>query len=65
MDEKRKGELAVMFLKNQLRQKGVRLTPNLKREIGNEAKAIGIDVEEATEFVEIIVRELVEESFAK
>ncbi len=65
MDEKRKGELAILFLKHQLRQKGVRLTPNLKREIGNEAKAIGVEVEEAAEFVEIIIRELVEESFAK
>lgn len=65
MDEKRKGELAIKFLKHYLRQKGVRLSPNLKREIGNEAKIIGVDVKEATKFVEIIVRELVEESFAK
>jgi len=65
MDEKRKGELAILILKHKLRQKGLRLTPNLKREIGNEAKSIGVDVGEAVEFVEIIIRELVEESFAK
>lgn len=65
MDETRKGQIALMFLKHQLRQKGVRLTPNFKREIGNEAKAIGISLEEATAFVETIVRELVEETFAK
>lgn len=65
MDKKRKGELAVKFLKHHLSQKGVRFTPNLRREIGNEAKAINIGAEEAAEFVEIIIRELVEESFAK
>jgi hypothetical protein len=65
MDDIRKGQIAFLFLKHQLREKGVRLTPNFKREIGNEAKAIGISIEEATEFVELIVRELVEETFAK
>ena len=65
MDDIRKGQIAFLFLKHQLREKGVRLTPNFKREIGNEAKAIGISIEEATEFVESVVRELVEETFAK
>ncbi len=65
MNEIRKGELALLFLKLYMKQKGVRLTPNLKREVGNEAKAIGINAEEAIEFVEIIIRELVEETFAE
>jgi len=64
MDDIRKGQVAFLFLKHQLREKGVRLTPNFKREIGNDAKAIGISIKEATEFVEPIVRELVEETFA-
>ena len=64
MDNIRKGQIAFLFLKHQLREKGVRLTPNFRREVGNDAKAIGISIEEATEFVELIVRELVEETFA-
>jgi hypothetical protein len=64
MDDIRKGQIALLLIKHQLREKGVRLTPNFKREIGNEAKAIGISIEEAMEFVEPIVRELVEEMFA-
>ena len=64
MDDIRKGQIAFLFLKHQMSEKGVRLTPNFKREIGNEAKAVGISIEEATEFVESVVRELVEETFA-
>lgn len=65
MDKKRKGELAILFLKYYLSQKGVRINPSLKREIGNQAKAIGVSTEEATEFVETIIYEVVGEAFAK
>ncbi|MEK7603609.1 MAG: hypothetical protein AAB461_00630 [Patescibacteria group bacterium] len=65
MDDIRKGQIALLLLKHQLRKKGVKLTPNIRREIGNDAKAIGISIEEATEFVGLIVRELVEETLAK
>ena len=65
MDDIRKGQIALAYLKNKLREEGVRLTPNLRRQAGNTAKTIGISSEEAMEFVEGIVRELVEETFAK
>jgi hypothetical protein len=65
MDDVRKGQLAILFLKHQLREKGVRLTPYFRRELGNVAKEIGVPLDEATQFVEIIVRELVDEVFAK
>ncbi len=65
MKEARKGEIALAYLKNKLREEGVRLTPNLRRQVGNTAKAISIPIEEAMEFAEIIVRELVDEAFAK
>jgi hypothetical protein len=65
MDDIRKGQIALLFLKHHLREKGVRLTPNFRREVGNLAKAIGISLDEAMEFIEAIVRELVEEVFAK
>jgi len=63
MDEIRKRQIALLFLKNKVRGEGVRLTFNMKRQIGNTAKAIGISVEEATEFAEIMIRELVEKAF--
>jgi len=65
MDETRKGQIAILYLKNKLREDGVRLTPNFRRQVGNTAKAIGISVDEAMEFSELLVRELVEEAFAK
>ena len=64
MDDNRKGEIALAYLKNKLSEEGVRLTPNFRRQVGNTAKAIGISTEEAMEFAECIVRELVDEAFA-
>ena len=63
MDAIRKGQIALLVLKQKLREDGVRLTPNMRRQIGNTAKNIGISVEEATEFAEGMIRELVEEAF--
>ncbi len=65
MDDIRKGQIAFAYLKNNLREKGIRITPDLRREVGNTAKAIDISIEEAMEFTEDIIRELVEEAFAK
>ena len=64
MDDQRRGEIAIMIVKNMLREKGIRLTPNYRRELGNEAKVIGVSAHELAEFVEPIVRELVEETFS-
>ena len=65
MTEERKGQIALLWLKNELRTNGVRLKSDMKREVGNEAKAIGIEIDEAMELTEIIVRELVEECFPR
>jgi len=65
MDDVRRGQIALLFLKHRLREKGVRLTSDFKREIGNIAKTVGISIEEAMEFAEFIVCELVEETFTK
>lgn len=64
LDEKRKGEIALLLLKYQMKEKGIRISPNFRREAGNEAKAIGIPTEDAMEFIEEIVRELVDETFS-
>lgn len=62
MSKERQGELAILFLKQQLRNEGIRLK-DMKRRVNSEASQIGIPTKEAQEFVEILVRELVEETF--
>ena len=63
LTEQRKGNIAMLYLKHKLRSTGLRLTPNFKREVGNTAKSLGISYEEALEFAENLVRELVDEMF--
>lgn len=65
MDNIRKGQVAILFVKHLLQERGIRLSPNLKREIGNDAKAIGASFDDVIEFTEVIIRELVEETFTK
>jgi len=65
MNKERQGEIALLYLKHKLQTDGMRLPPNIHRDIGNTAKALNIPVDEATEFAEIIVREHVEKTFPK
>ena len=65
LSKERQGEIALLFLKHKLQRDGVMLSPSIHREIGNVAKALGISVEEAMEFAEMIVREHVEAMFPK
>ena len=66
MDAKRKGEIALLVLKMKLREQGMKIKPaTMKRHIGSTAKVLGITTEEASEFMEMMVRELVEETFTK
>lgn len=65
MDEKRKGEIALRYLKWKLREDGVRLTPNPRRQVGNVAKAIGVPMDEVMELAECLVREAVDEAFPR
>jgi|GEM_PF-2780222 len=65
MEESRKGQIAILVVKSILREKGIRLSSNYRRELGNEAKNIGISFEEFLEFAEPLIRELVDETFAK
>lgn len=65
MDANRKGQIALLIIKRKLQEEGVRLKPSFRRELGEKAKAIGISLEEAMEFYEAIVRELMDETFAK
>jgi len=61
MDEKRKGEIAFILLKYQLSREGIRLGPDMKRELGNIAKATDIPLSELKEFGRDIFKEMLNE----
>jgi hypothetical protein len=65
LTKERQGEIALAYLKNKLRREGVKISPNMQRQIANEAKEVNIPLKEAQEFAEILVREIVEEAFAR
>ncbi len=65
MDKQRQGEIALIYLKSKIRREGVTIKPNMQRATSDEAKKIGIPAEEAAEFAEILIREIVEEAFPK
>ncbi len=65
MSKERMGEIALLYLKKKLRREGLNLKPNMQRESANEAKALGISPEEASEFLEILATELFAEAFPK
>jgi|AntDeeMinimDraft_6_1070357.scaffolds.fasta_scaffold01246_2 hypothetical protein len=61
MTPQRQQEIAFMILKQRFRDQGIDISSSLPREIGNQAKKIDIETEEAMEFAEITIRELVDE----
>jgi len=65
MEKSRKEQIALLLLKQQLREKGLWLAPKKIRseEFKRYADSIGVPVDEAMEFAESIVRELVDEIF--
>lgn len=65
MEQKRQGEIALALFKLKLGEDGIRIKLDVRREIGDAAKKLGIPIDEAMEFYEIIVREMVEKVFAK
>jgi hypothetical protein len=63
MDEKRQGEIALMFVKYLVRKHGVEVSRNKMREADGLAKAIGIPVEELKQFVQPLLEEFIHELF--
>ena len=61
MTEERRGQIALLALKDKTRREGLKLD-NWRRGLGDNAKRLGITLDEASEFVEILTRELVEEA---
>jgi hypothetical protein len=58
LSKERIGEIAMVVLQSKLERDGnIRLNPSeIKREISNESKKIGITLQEAAEFVQIILK---------
>ena len=64
LTKERKGEIALLLVKGKMRNAGIRLA-DVKREVHGPAKELGIPPEEAMEFFEGLIRELVDEAFPK
>jgi hypothetical protein len=64
MDEKRKGEIALLCLKYRTEKEGVRLALDKMRDFGNIAKEIGVPFDELKEFMRMVIQELVDKMFA-
>jgi hypothetical protein len=62
----RMGEIAIAMLKQKMAEDGVQLSrENLKRRLHNQTRRLGATAEELIAMAEILVREMVEETFAK
>lgn len=62
MSQERRGEIALLYLKNEQKRNGIKLI-DIRRRVNGTAKEIGINESEAFEFAETLVRELVDEAF--
>lgn len=63
LSTERKLEIATAMLKHIMRKRGVHITGETRREIGNAAKAMGIPVNEVVEFAKPLVQDLLDEQF--
>ena len=64
MDKERIGEIALVMLKYKIAKEGIALA-ELKRELGNIAKAINLPLDELKEFSTVFYKELIEEILNK
>ncbi|MCX6744678.1 MAG: hypothetical protein NTX82_04100 [Candidatus Parcubacteria bacterium] len=58
LSKERQGEIAILCLKHILRKKGFLVNDQIKREIGNQAKEIGVDPEELKIFLRPLIQEI-------
>ena len=61
----RRAELSLMMLSHKIEKEPINLTPGMRREVTKFAKSMGEDPAALMELYELIVRELVERTFAK
>jgi len=60
----RQGEIALAIVKFHLTKKGVYISPDNSRELGNIAKAIGVSNEELIQFAKPLIQEILDKSFS-
>ena len=65
MEKERMGEIALALLRYYVRTEGYRVHPQLKRQLGNVAKATEIPQDELKEFGKKLLDELTSEVFGK
>ena len=67
LNPERKGEIAYILLKRRMGKEGLHLNRNeFKRSLGGDiANKIGVGKEELAEFMERIIRDLIEDTFRK
>lgn len=65
MGQRRMEEIALVVLKYRMSKEGIRLTPDIQRELGNVSKATGIPSDQLKCFLKLLVEELLEEAFDK
>jgi len=65
LSDKRRGEIALLILKDRIYQEGAEVSAKTKRGIHSRAKKLGINPDELMEFGEELVRETVERVFPK
>lgn len=67
MSKERKGEIAFLIIKEKIRKKGLsNLRPNaVRREAGNQAKALGVHRDELIEFMWELSTEVISEALGR
>lgn len=65
LSKERMGEIALLALKRQARNDGIKFGKRVKRGIGNFSKEEGVPIEELEAFARQFINELVEESLGK
>ncbi len=65
LNDKRRGEIALLILKERVFKEGANVSCKTKRGIHSGAKALGIDPDELMEFAEEIFRETIDRVFPK
>jgi hypothetical protein len=61
VEKNRQGEIAYLFLKYYLKQRGLPIDQNFRRRIGNIAKSIGVPADEVLEFATKLAQEILHE----
>ncbi len=66
LSKERIGEIALVVLQHKMEQDGIRLNPKeIKREIVNGSKKLGVPVHESAEFAQIMIKAAFDKTMAE